>query len=149
MSAGSQVMKQITCFRNEEEDLEDDKQACPDVQYDMDTPINKLVDAGADLEEIKAKVCDLSNDLYPLFHENNICACKHENAKFCQDPTYASVLELTEGTPGYLELNWAPPLENLVLRAMMQLATRILTDKDTLPFSIEEVRALEWGASAL
>jgi hypothetical protein len=137
------VVQQFTCFRHGEEDYEDDRRASADVRYEMDTPVNKLVAAGVDLEEIKASICELTNDLHPLFNENNICACKHENAKFCQETTYASVLELTKGTPGYLELSWAPPLENLVLRAMMQLSTRILTHKDTLPFWTGIIKAAE------
>jgi hypothetical protein len=98
VTAQGRVLKQVTCFRHDEEDDADDERASADVEYDMDTPINKLVDAGVDLREIKAKICELSNDLHPLFHENNICACQHENAKFCQETTYASVLELTKGT---------------------------------------------------
>ena len=135
------VLKQLTCFRNDEENTADDKRA--DKEYNMDTPVKQLVADGVDLKRIKAKICDLSNDLHPLFDENNICACKHENAKFCQDTTYASVLELTKGTPGHLELSWAPPLENLILRAVMQLATRILTHKDTLPFWTAIIKAAE------
>jgi hypothetical protein len=137
------VVQQFTCFRHGEEDYEDDERASADVRYNMDTPVNKLVAAGVDLKEIKASICELTNDLHPLFNENNICACKHEDAEFCTETTYASVLELTKGTPGYLELSWAPPLENLVLRAMMQLATRIITHKDTLPFWTGIIKAAE------
>jgi hypothetical protein len=109
----------------------------------MDTPIKDLVAAGGDLEHIKSMICELSDELHPLFHENNICACKHENEKFCLDPTYASILKLTKGTPGYRELSWAPPLENVVLRAIMQLTSRIITDKDTLPFWAGIIKASE------
>jgi hypothetical protein len=137
------AMKQTTCFRHGEEDYEDDKRASADERYTLDTPVKELVAAGGDLKEIKAKICELSNNLHPLFHENNICACKHENTKFCQETTYASVLELTKGTPGYLELGWAPPLGNLMLRAMMQLVTRKITHKDTLPFWTGILKATE------
>jgi hypothetical protein len=91
---------------------------------EMDTPIKDLVAAGGDLEHIKSMICELSDELHPLFHENE---------KFCLDPTYASILKLTKGTPGYRELSWAPPLENVVLRAIMQLTSRIINVRPCVP----------------
>jgi hypothetical protein len=128
------IRRESECLDSGDENDAEDYRLSDSRSRQMDTPIEELVAAGGDLEHIMSMICELSDELHPLFHENNICACRHENTKFCCDPTYASVLELTKGTPGYLEYNWAPPLENIVLRAMMQLATRIITDKDTLPF---------------
>jgi hypothetical protein len=134
VSSHGLIYREEECLDSGSEDDAKDCRLLDSRVSEMDTPIKDLVAAGGDLEHIKSMVCELSNELHPLFHENNICACKHENEKFCLDPTYASILELTKGIPGYRELSWAPPLENVMLRAIMQLTSRIITDKDTLPF---------------
>jgi hypothetical protein len=103
VTAENYVLKPVTCFRDEDEDKADDERATAEVKHAMDTPISELVAAGGDLEQIKSKICELTGELPPLFHANNICVCKHEDTVFCLEPCYASVVELTAGTPGYLE----------------------------------------------
>ena len=137
------VMKCHESFRDSKEKKDSEFRNSDPVRCGMDTPIKDLVDAGVDLNDIKSRICTLRNELHPLFKEDNICVCKHENAKLCLHPTYSSVSELTKGTKGSLELNWAPPLENLLLRAMMQLASRIITDKDSLGFWAGIIKAAE------
>jgi hypothetical protein len=133
VTAHNEVLKRNSVLGDEEYDA-DDERALAGVKYEMDTPVKDLVAAGADLEQIKSRICKLTGELPPLFHANNICVCKHEDVRFCLELGYTPVIELTAGTPGYLEHSWAPPLENVMLRAMMQLAARIIAHKDRLPF---------------
>lgn len=100
----------------------------------MDTPVRDLVDAGGDLEHIKSKICELTNELHPVFGERNKCACKHQRMVHCSEPIYAAALGVVPGLLEPLQLSWAHPSENLALRVVLQLATRMITDKHTLPF---------------
>lgn len=126
------VAKSIELFV-EEQDAKDSRGSFSQ-RHEMDTPVRDLVDAGGDLEYIKSKICELTNELHPVFDERKKCACKHQRMVHCSEPTYAAALEVAPGLLEPLHLSWAPPSESLALRAVLQLAIRMITDKNTLPF---------------
>ena len=104
-------------------------------QYDEELTIREMIAAGGDLEQIKSSLCGLTNDLHPIFDEKNICVCKNKVEDYCYLPKKLAELEAaTDKIKGSLEPTWSHPLENLVLRSAMQLATRFITHEDTLPF---------------
>jgi hypothetical protein len=104
-------------------------------QRDAEPTIRELIAAGGDLEQIKSSLCGLTNDLHPLFDTKNICVCKHPDEVYCCLPDKVAELEASVEKPfGYIESTWSHPLENLVLRAALQLATRVITHENTLPF---------------
>jgi hypothetical protein len=104
-------------------------------QRDAEPTIRNLIAAGGDLEQIKSSFCRLTNDSHPLFAAKNICVCKHPDEVYCCLPDKVAELEAAVEKPfGYIESTWSHPLQNLVLRAALQLATRVITRENTLPF---------------
>jgi hypothetical protein len=97
--------------------------------------IREMLAAGGDLEQITSSFCGLTNAVHPIFAEGNICVCRHENGEYCYRPELIAELDsATNKIEGLLEPTWNPPLENVVLRSALQLATRFITHEDTLPF---------------
>lgn len=91
--------------------------------------------AGGTLEEIKSQICGLTNELHPLFDEQNICVCRNADRRYCYLPEKIAELEsATDKIKGALELHCDHALGNFMLRSAMQLATRLTTHEDTLPF---------------
>lgn len=94
-----------------------------------------MIAAGGDLEQIQSSICGLTNDLHPIFDEGNICVCRNVDDEYCYVPEKVAELDsATDKIEGSLEPTWSHPLENLVLRSAMQLATCIITHESTLPF---------------
>jgi hypothetical protein len=104
-------------------------------QRDAEPTVRELIAADGDLEQIKSSICGLTNDLHPLFDTKNICVCKHPNEVYCCLPHKVAELETSVEKPfDYIESTWSHPLQNLVLRSALQLATRMITHENTLPF---------------
>lgn len=105
------------------------------VQHVEDLTIREMIAAGGNLEQIRSSICGLTNDLHPIFDEGNICVCRNADDEYCYVPEKVAELDsATDKIEGSLEPTWSHPSENLVLRSAMQLATRIITHEDTLPF---------------
>jgi hypothetical protein len=61
--------------------------------------------------------------------------CKHPDEVYCCLRHKVVELEAAVEKPfGYIEPTWSHPLQNPVLRAALQLATRVITHENTLPF---------------
>ena len=105
------------------------------VHHVEDLTIREMIAAGGNLEQIRSSICGLTNDLHPIFDEGNICVCRNADDEYCYVPEKVAELDsATDKIEGSLEPTWSHPSENLVLRSAMQLATRIITHEDTLPF---------------
>jgi hypothetical protein len=103
--------------------------------YDEDPTLRELKDAGGTPESIKSRLCNLTNDLHPVFDARNICVCKNRDRRDCYLPDKVTALEsATDKLEGSLEPHWDRPLGNFMIHSALQLATRVITHEDTLPF---------------
>jgi hypothetical protein len=109
--------------------------AAAKINHDEEPTLGDLKAAGGTLSEIKSQICGLTNDLHPLFDDQNICVCKNIDRRYCYLPEKIAELEsATDEIKGAIEPHWDHALGDYVLRSAMQLATRIITHEDTLPF---------------
>lgn len=111
-------------------------------------------DATNTIEEIIGpQICSLTNDILPVFAMENICVCKQPDKQYCYLPAKiaelqaadealervpdwecCSALGITNQVPGTIIPTWNHAPGQLMLRSAMQLATRMITHDDALPF---------------
>lgn len=109
--------------------------ATENIENGREPILGELMAAGGTLEEIKSQICGLTNELHPLFDEQNICVCKNADRQYCFLPKKIAELESAAGAiEGALEPHWEHGLGEFMLYSAMQLATRLITHEDTLPF---------------
>lgn len=109
--------------------------AAENINHDEEPTLGELVAAGGALDEIKAQICGLTNGIHPLFDEKNICVCQNADRRYCYLPEKIAELEsATDKLEGALEPHWEHALGGFMLHSAMQLATRLITHEDTLPF---------------
>lgn len=105
----------------------------PPLKDFQEQPIKDLVAAGWDIESIKGMMFGLTNELHPMFAEENFCACRHRDQRYCYIPIRMEAA-LAVNTGGALTPIWEHPHDSFIIRSILQLATRIVTHPDTLPF---------------
>jgi len=126
--------KRITT-RNSRAVANSNADAPEDIHNEQEPTLGELMAAGGTLEEIKSQICGLTNDLHPIFDKQNICVCKNADRRFCYLPEKIAELEsATDEIEGSLEPHWDHALGDFMLHSAMQLATRLITHEDTLPF---------------
>jgi len=80
----------------------------------------------------EGEINQLTNDIHPIFH--TICRCKFTLLRFCPCTHARMGFKMkTEPVP-VPEIASPAPSDNYVVRAILQLATRMLTDDSALPF---------------
>lgn len=106
--------------------------------------IQDVLDAGKDPAQ---ELCQLTNEIHPIFQATNICACEYKDLRCCVQPYFANLARSNPGTAKAPSIASPYPEDNIITRASMQLASRILTHDDTLPFwaSILDCRDLKDG----
>lgn len=96
--------------------------------------IGDLIAAGSDSTKILATISSLTNDIHPIFRDENICACEYTDDIYCLAPHYAAHPEALEGVEKAPEIASPFAKDNILVRAILQLATNFITHDDTLPF---------------
>ncbi|KAM0716666.1 hypothetical protein Q7P37_008111 [Cladosporium fusiforme] len=96
--------------------------------------IGSLIAAGSDVGEILARICTLTNEIHPIFRDENICACEYKDIGCCLFPYYATHRPEDLGFDKAPRIDSPYPKDNPIARAILQLATNIITSKDALPF---------------
>jgi hypothetical protein len=107
---------------------------------EVDTPrgptMKDLIAAGGDLSTILPSLCQLTNDIHPMFRAENICVCPYEG-KYCMVPHFADYPEELIGKAKAPQTN-SPCIKDftdgVLVRTIFQLATRMLLHDDALPF---------------
>lgn len=93
--------------------------------------IRDILAAGQDPAQV---LCQLTNAIHPIFNANNICVCGYKDLRCCVQPHFANLARSVPGTAKAPSIASPHPDDNIIVRASMQLASRILTHDDTLPF---------------
>lgn len=90
--------------------------------------------AGSDFADIMTRISSLTNEIHPIFRDKNLCLCQYLECQCCIRPYYATYrgedLGMTKSPP----TDSPYPKDNPVVRAILQLATNIITHSDALPF---------------
>ena len=94
-------------------------------------PIRELLAAGSDLA---GKVFSLTNEIHPIFREKNICACENASISSCCSPYLAANPHKLADEKKAPTIAAPYPSQNPFVRVILQLATRLLTHDDSLPF---------------
>ena len=98
-----------------------------------DYTIDELVAAGSEMAEITASISDLTNELHPIFRDDNICACSYKESLYCCSPYFvANPDQIADGKKATVTTS-PDPGQNVVVRTILQLATKFLTHEATLP----------------
>lgn len=91
--------------------------------------VKNLIDHGMDPERY---ISDLTNEIHPIF--NRVCRCKFTRHCFCL-PTETRVNYEKKQLPVQVpEIASPHPSDNVIVRTIMRLATRLITSDDALPF---------------
>jgi hypothetical protein len=120
----------------------------PEVDPPRGPTIKDLIAAGGDLTTIMSSVCQLTNDIHPIFRAENICMCPYKD-NYCMAPHFADHPEELIGKAKAPQTN-SPYIEgfkdNVVVRTIFQAATRMLLHDDALPFWAGLMDAVDWEA---
>jgi hypothetical protein len=93
--------------------------------------IAELFAAGSDLANIMSSVCQLTNNIYPIFRDENLCFCEYAQGHDCVASRFAA------------NSGWIPRIpqqalpyqkDRIILRNILQLASQMITHPQTLPF---------------
>jgi hypothetical protein len=103
--------------------------------FDDESPreptIQDILDAGEDPAQV---LCQLTNDIHPIFQARNICVCKFLDIRCCTQPFFANLGAINLETSRAPAVASPDPEDNIIVRATMQLASRMLVHDSTLPF---------------
>lgn len=124
--------------------------------YDGEPSLGRMLEATVgwyNFDEIKSQICSLTNDPLPVFEMQNICVCKLPNKQFCYLPAKIAEFQAADaalvrvplwelcsadGTTNEVEdailTYWNHEPGEFMLHSAMQLATRMITHDDALPF---------------
>ena len=120
----------------------------PEVDPPQGPTIKDLIAAGGDLTTIMSSVCQLTNDIHPIFRAENICMFPYKD-NYCMAPHFADHPEKLIGKAKAPQMN-SPYVEgfkdNVVVRTIFQVATRMLLHDDALPFWAGLMDAVDWEA---
>jgi hypothetical protein len=93
--------------------------------------IGELFAAGGDLANIMSSVCQLTNDIHPVFRDGNLCFCEYAQGHHCVASRFAA-------NSGWIPRIPQPALplqkDRIILRTILQLASQMITHPQTLPF---------------
>jgi hypothetical protein len=124
------------------------RQYLKEIEIPRGPTIKDLIAAGGDLTNIMSSLCQLTNDIHPIFGDDNICVCPYEET-CCMAPHFADNPEVLawrakapQTTSPYIE----GFKDNVVVRTTFQLATQMILHDDALPFWAGLMDAVEWGA---
>lgn len=108
-----------------------------------------------ELDQIAPLICSLTNDVLPLFDEQNVCVCVFPDKQYCYLPENIAEMKaaeeelgnnkvpdwelcsmdgITNRLEGSLLPHWDHDIGESMLRSAMQLATRMITHEDALLF---------------
>lgn len=93
--------------------------------------IQDLLDAG---EDVASSLCQLTNEIHPIFQAENMCVCQYDDIRCCVQPHFADLASRDPEIEKAHPIASPYPEDNIIVLAAMQLASRILTHVDTLPF---------------
>jgi hypothetical protein len=120
----------------------------PEADTARDPTIEDLIAAGGDLTTIMSSLCQLTNDIHPIFRAENICMCPYAEP-YCMAPHFADHPEELVGKAKALQTT-SPYIkgfkENMVTRTIFQLASRMMVHDDALPFWAGLMDAVNWEA---
>lgn len=114
----------------------------PELEYEWAPTIGDFLAAGGDPTVIMSHICQLTNDIHPILGDANLCFCPEminpseyfeDDFAYCMAPFYADSLNLT-GLVREQRTASIHPKDNPVMRTILQLASRMITDEGTLPF---------------
>lgn len=96
--------------------------------------VEELMAAGSRLANIRASACQLTNEVHPIFADENLCFCECASDWRCVAPGFAA--KTPEGIPTKVpqKLLLSHGRNNLVLLTIFQLASQMITHPQTLPF---------------
>lgn len=96
--------------------------------------VRELLAAGSDMNDIQRRIINLTNEIHPVFRDENICVCRYDDMIYRLEPEYANYPDVIEGIEESPEMASPYPEDNFMVRAALQLATLFITHDDTLPF---------------
>jgi hypothetical protein len=108
----------------------------PEVDTTRDPTIEDLMAAGGNLTTIMSSLCQLTNDIHPIFRAENLCMCPYEDP-YCMYPHDVDHPEELVGAAKVRWMSWPHSKDfkdNIMLRTIFQLATRMILHDDALPF---------------
>jgi hypothetical protein len=88
-------------------------------------------------------LCQLTNDIHPIFKDENLCFCPEvikasdywfDKFSYCMAPHFADNPNELRGLVTYPQPALPLPRDNIVMRTILQLASRMITHDQTLPF---------------
>lgn len=97
-------------------------------------PIERLHNDGMYMSEIESWISNLTNQIHPVFRDENICACRYSDLFYCLDPDYANCPDTIDDVAQAPAIASPYAKDNFMVRAAFQLATMFITHDDTLPF---------------
>ena len=97
-------------------------------------PVEQLILAGSLFADILTSACQLTNEVHPIFADENLCFCECASDWRCVAPSFAA--KTPEGIPTKVTQKKLLPhgRDNLVLDTIFQLASQMITHRQTLPF---------------
>ena len=114
----------------------------PKLKREWAPTIGDFIAAGGDPSVIMPHTCQLTNDIHPVLGDGNLCVCPEminpsdffdDDWAYCMAPFYADS-DLLEGLVKKPRSPSIHPKDNTVMRTILQLASRMITDEGTLPF---------------
>ena len=118
------------------------KQYLPKPNKEWEPTLGDIFANGGDPTMIMSHICQLTNDIHPIFRDDNLCTCPEvinmpedpdETFAYCMAPHFADESRLV----GIVKERQIDPLlakNNAIIRTIFQLATQMATHEDTLPF---------------
>lgn len=97
-------------------------------------PIERHLNDGIAMSEIESRIINLTNEIHPIFRDENICACRYSDMFYCLEPDYANCSETIDDVAQAPEIESPHAKNNFMIRAALQLASMFITHDDTLPF---------------
>jgi hypothetical protein len=104
--------------------------------------IEDFLAAGGDPAAIMANLCQLTNDIHPILGDGNLCVCPElinpsldfdDDHAYCMSPYFADSANL-KGIVKEQQPASILPKDNIIMRTILQLASRMIEDEGTLPF---------------
>ena len=118
------------------------RQYLPKLNKEWEPTIGDFLTAGGDLTEIMSFLCQLTNEIHPIFRDENICSCPevidksedpYQALVYCLAPHFAdNPSELVDKVKGPEKGSLLA--KDIIMRTILQLATQIATKEGTLPF---------------
>jgi hypothetical protein len=119
-----------------------EREYLPKPETEWAPTIGDFLAAGGDLTQIMSHMCQLTNDIYPILGDGNLSVCPEvinpseffdDEYAYCMSPHFADKANL-KGLVKKRQPASILPKDNIIMRTILQLASRMIEDEGTLPF---------------